>query len=95
MIKTIIDSARARLGIPASVPCERYNSVLDLLDEAVARFPQQAAFTSLGHTLTLQDLDRLSKKFAAELDAERFAARELVGEFLLAVDRDGAALEDF
>ena len=31
----------------------------------------------------------------AKLDAERFAARELVGEFLLAVNRDGAALEDF
>src|SRR5690606_7781770 len=67
MISTIIETARAKLGIPASVPFERYNSILDLFDEALRRFPQQAAFTSLDHTLTFSELDRLSRNFAAFL----------------------------
>ena len=51
--------------------------------------------------LQLPQTDRMTEmnvrrsRIDAELDAERFAARELVREFLLAVDRDGAALEDF
>jgi long-chain acyl-CoA synthetase len=69
MIDTIIQTARAKLGIPASVPYQRYDSVLALFDEAVAKFPQQPAFTSLGHTLTLGELDRLSRQFAAFLQS--------------------------
>lgn len=69
MINTIIQTARAKLGIPSSVPFERYDSVLAMLDEAVAKFPQQPAFTSLGHTLTLGELDRLSRHFAAFLQS--------------------------
>ncbi|MET0377492.1 MAG: AMP-binding protein [Spongiibacteraceae bacterium] len=67
MIKTLIESARARLGIPASVPFADYDSLLDLFDEAVQRFVDKPAFSSLGHTLSFSDLDRLSARFAVFL----------------------------
>lgn len=70
MIKTLIDSARARLGIPASVPFARYDSVLGLFDEAVQQFADKPAFTSLGHTLTFGDVDRLSARFAVFLQQQ-------------------------
>jgi long-chain acyl-CoA synthetase len=70
MIKTLIESARARLGIPASVPFMRYNSLLDLFDEAVQRFRDLPAFTSLDHTMTFGELDRLSARFAAFLQQQ-------------------------
>lgn len=64
MINSIIELARAQLGIPATVPYDQYASVLDLFDEAVQRFPDQLVFSSLGRTLSLRELDRLATQFA-------------------------------
>jgi long-chain acyl-CoA synthetase len=70
MINTLIESARARLGIPDSVSFMRYQSLLDLFDEAVRNFADQPAFTSLDHTITFGELDRLSARFAAFLQQQ-------------------------
>ena len=69
MITTLIESARARLGIPASVPFDKYQSVLDLFDEASTRFADDVAFTGLGKSLTFRELDQLITQFAVFLQS--------------------------
>ena len=70
MISTTIEQARERLGIPNSVPLERYNSVLDLFDESVRKYPDNSAFTSLGRTVSFRELDRYATRFAAFLQRQ-------------------------
>ncbi len=68
MDQSVIAAARARLGIPQQLDrLGEYHSVLDLFERAVQNYPQQPAFTSLGHTLTFAELDRLVDRFAAYL----------------------------
>ena len=50
-----------QMGDPA------YTSINALLASAVARFPDNPAFTSLGRTISYRELDRLSANFAAWL----------------------------
>jgi len=69
MITTLIESARARLGIPSSVQFEKYESVLDLFDEALARFADDVAFSGLGKNLTFRELDQLITQFAVFLQS--------------------------
>ena len=67
MLTTIIEQARARLGIADTVPLDCYDSVLDLFDEAVRRYADRPAFSSVGRTLTFRELDLYSRRFAAFL----------------------------
>jgi long-chain acyl-CoA synthetase len=68
MEQSVIAAARARLGIPDQLErLDQYRSVLDLFDQAVQNHAQQPAFTSLGHTITFAELDRLVDRFAAYL----------------------------
>ncbi len=54
---------------PASVPFRidtaAYNSVLEVFHEACHRFGDAPAFSNMGHTLTYNDVDRLSAAFAS------------------------------
>ncbi len=56
---------------PAGVPTEtaplQYNSLIELIEESFQDFSERPAFTGIGHTLTYQDIDRLSAQFAAWL----------------------------
>jgi long-chain acyl-CoA synthetase len=56
---------------PASVPAEadvnRYRNLTQIIDEAVREFGPKPAYINLDHTLTYNDVDRLSKDFAAFL----------------------------
>jgi long-chain acyl-CoA synthetase len=44
-----------------------YSSLVDMFEQACERYRQRPAFTALGHTLTFDDVDRLSRDFAAYL----------------------------
>ena len=46
---------------------EGYSSLVEMYEAACARFPDRAAFTALGQTLTFADIDRHSRDFAAYL----------------------------
>jgi long-chain acyl-CoA synthetase len=70
MLKTIIESARTQAGVSNSVDIDRYRSVIDLFEGALAQYPDLPAFSSLGHTLTLRDLDRLSRQFGSFLQQQ-------------------------
>jgi len=70
MITTIIEQARARLGIADTIPLERYGNVLDLFDEAVGLYADRPAFSSVGRTLTFREVDQYSRRFAAFLQQQ-------------------------
>ncbi len=70
MIETVIETARARAGIGSHIDIDRFRNLLELIDDAVAKYPDKPVFSSLGHSLTLRELDRLSRKFAAFLQQQ-------------------------
>lgn len=59
-------------GVPAFID-DQINSktnVLDLLDEAVAKFPTKIAYSNMGRALTFSELNRKAECFAAYLQNE-------------------------
>src|SRR5262252_5964304 len=56
--------------IPAEIDADAYGSVLELLEQAMKRFADRPAFRCFGQTLTYVDIDRLSRNFAAFLQAK-------------------------
>jgi long-chain acyl-CoA synthetase len=57
-------------GIPAEIGPETHASVTALMEAAMARHAARPAFRSLGQTLAYGELDRLSRNFAAWLQAQ-------------------------
>jgi long-chain acyl-CoA synthetase len=53
--------------IPAEIDPDAHASVVALLEQAMQRFADRAAFRCFGETLTYADTDRLSRAFAAYL----------------------------
>jgi long-chain acyl-CoA synthetase len=56
-------------GVPAEIDPDRYPSLVALLESSFERFAAQPAFTNLDTTLTFADVERLSRAFAAYLQA--------------------------
>ena len=56
-------------GVPAEIDAGRYSSLVALLEASFARFAAQPAFTNLGTTLKFREVERLSRSFAASLQA--------------------------
>lgn len=56
--------------VPKEIERNRYASVAHLFEESVARYRDQTAFVGLGGELSYGDVDRLSRQFAAYLQAE-------------------------
>ncbi len=54
-------------GVPAEADVHAFASVRHMFESAVARYGSQAAFTSMGTTLTYDDVERLSRDFAGYL----------------------------
>jgi long-chain acyl-CoA synthetase len=54
-------------GVPAEIDPDAARSLVELFDQAVARFADRPAYTSLGVTLSYADLERRSRAFAAWL----------------------------
>jgi long-chain acyl-CoA synthetase len=55
--------------VPAEIDPDRYPSLVAMLDASFVRFGPQPAFTNLDTTLTFADVERLSRAFAAYLQA--------------------------
>ncbi|MEL0314080.1 MAG: AMP-binding protein [Halieaceae bacterium] len=62
-----ITQALRNVGIEINIDTERFPNIVALFEDAFARHEQLKACTSLGHDLTYQDLDRLTRDFAAWL----------------------------
>ena len=66
-VSSAIAAQLAALDIPSTIDIERYPSIVALFEEALATFRDEAACSSVGHTLSYADLDRLSAQFAGWL----------------------------
>ena len=53
--------------VPAQINVDEFPSIVSVFNQACDRFRENPAFTNLGTTLTYQDLDRLSARFACYL----------------------------
>lgn len=56
-------------GVPHEIDADKYTSLVDIFEQSCARFADRPAFTNLGHTITFQELDRLTEAFAAYLQS--------------------------
>src|SRR5690606_3774007 len=56
-------------GVPAEIDADKYPSLAALLENAFERYRERPAFTNRGTTLTFGDVERLSRAFAAYLQA--------------------------
>ena len=56
-------------GMPEEVPTPPFRSVRDLFEQAFDKFPENAAYTNMGTTLSYSELDRLSMQFACYLQS--------------------------
>ena len=54
-------------GIPAEIDVNRYGSLIEMVDEAIERYPDLYAFTNFGHHLTYAEVGVLSGHFASYL----------------------------
>ena len=54
-------------GTPHEIDPDAYPSLVALVDEAIARFPDRPAFENMGVRITFAELDRLAKDFAGFL----------------------------
>jgi long-chain acyl-CoA synthetase len=56
-------------GVPAEIDEYEFSSIKDIFERSVQKFRTRVAFSNLGTTLTYEDLDRLSRDFAAYLQS--------------------------
>lgn len=53
--------------VPAQINIDKFPSIVSVLNQACDRFRENPAFTNLGTTLTYEEIDRLSARFACYL----------------------------
>ncbi len=54
-------------GMPAEVPAPPFRSVRELFEQSFSEYPDNAAYTNMGRTISYADLDQLSMQFACYL----------------------------
>ncbi|MGE3611200.1 MAG: long-chain-fatty-acid--CoA ligase [Bacteriovoracaceae bacterium] len=54
-------------GVPAEVDLNKYSSINDVLEESFKKFGTRPAFHNMGTTLSYNEIDHLSQKFASYL----------------------------
>ncbi|WP_218511981.1 AMP-binding protein [Variovorax sp. dw_308] len=57
-------------NVPAQINADAYSSIVELLEQAMARYSDKTAFRSFGQSLSFSEVDRLSARFAAFLQHE-------------------------
>jgi long-chain acyl-CoA synthetase len=57
-------------GVPAEIDFESYQSILDIFEQSCEQYRDQTAYINFGRELTYGELDRLSRDFAAWLQAK-------------------------
>ncbi|MDC8830587.1 long-chain-fatty-acid--CoA ligase FadD [Alteromonas gilva] len=53
--------------VAADIDPDRYSSIIEILDESVAKYGDKTAYINMGQTMSFSELDALSKQFAAYL----------------------------
>jgi len=66
-IDELVHAAREAAGLPQQIGAPEYPHINALLASAARRFAARPALSSLGHTISFAELDRLSARFAAWL----------------------------
>jgi long-chain acyl-CoA synthetase len=56
-------------GMPAEIDADRFRSIPDMFEKTAAKFSDRPAYSNFDHTLSYATLDRLSRNFAAFLQA--------------------------
>jgi len=56
-------------GVPAALDLDPTESVVDVVDRAIARFSDRPAFSNLGRTISYRELDVLHRRFATWLQS--------------------------
>jgi len=56
-------------GVPAQIVLPTNSSLVDLLDESFARYPERKAIESMGQTFSYEELNLLSRQFASYLQS--------------------------
>ncbi len=57
-------------GVPSEIDCSRYGSLVHLLEESLKKFATQKAFICMDKSITYAELDAMSLKIAAWLQAQ-------------------------
>lgn len=57
-------------GIPQNIDADKYNSLVDLFEEACSKYGDMIAFENMGKAITFKDVDNLSADFASYLQNE-------------------------
>jgi long-chain acyl-CoA synthetase len=57
-------------GVPAQIDYKAYRSLGDLFEKSVAQYRERDAFSCMGKTISFGELDKLSRNFAAWLQAK-------------------------
>jgi len=57
-------------GIPEEIPAPPWRSIRDLFEHGFANYPDNAAYTNMGRTLSYAELNELSMRFACYLQQE-------------------------
>jgi len=72
-------------GMPADVTWDEYKSVGELFEKSAAKYAERAAFHCMGKTLSFAQIDKMSRDFAAWVQAKGGAgANVLFGLYILA-----------
>ncbi len=61
----VIQERLQALGLPAHINPDKYPNLLHLYDDVIRRYRERPAFSSLGCTITYDELDRYANAFAA------------------------------
>ncbi len=56
-------------GIPANVDIEKYNSLVEIIDDNLKKYSDQVAFSNFGKELTYKEIDKMSEAFGAYLQS--------------------------
>src|SRR5688572_8230459 len=60
-------------GVPADIDPKKFRSLIELFEKSIAKYRERPAFHSMGKTIRFDDLDKLSRNFAAWLQARGLA----------------------
>ena len=68
--------------VPADIDWTQYSSLVQLLDEAFAKYRDRNAYVCFGKTITFGEIDEQSKRFAAWLQSKGLAKGDRVAIML-------------
>jgi len=69
-------------GVPTDIAWNQYSSLVQLLDEAFAKYRDRNAYVCFGKTITFGEIDEMSKRFAAWLQSKGLAKGDRVAIML-------------